>query len=311
VGLSILVFFAGFYFLKGSNLFSSANNYYAYYDNVAGLQPSAPVQIRGLQVGKVSDIELNGAGRVKVTFEMDSKYTLPQGSVAKLASSDLLGSKVVRMELGAGGGQIPDGATLRGEIEGGVLDQVSSEITPLVKTIQGVALRLDTALMNVNGILNSENQRRLNHAVVGLDATVSNFSQLSGELNRQRGTITKIVQNADKITGNLAANSGDIDRIINNLDGTTKQLSNAPIEKTFNDLQATVGELRGVMDKINRGEGSLGALLTDKSLYYRLDTTLSTFSTLADDINKHPSRYINLTIFGRRAKTAQEMGTQR
>src|SRR5687767_3308995 len=122
VGISILVFFAGFYFLKGSNLFSSASNYYAFYDNVAGLQASAPVQIRGLQVGKVSDIELNGTRGVKVTFEIDNKFKLPEGTVATLASSDLLGGKVVRMELGGGSGVLPDGATLKSNIEGGVID---------------------------------------------------------------------------------------------------------------------------------------------------------------------------------------------
>jgi phospholipid/cholesterol/gamma-HCH transport system substrate-binding protein len=91
----------------------------------------------------------------------------------------------------------------------------------------------------------------------------------------------------------------------------TAKLNNAPIEKTFNDLQATAGNLRTTLDRINNGEGSIGAMLNDKSLYYRLDTTLNTFSFLAEDLKKHPSRYINLTIFGRRAKTAQEMGTER
>ncbi len=309
VGLSILIFFAGFYFLKGSNIFSSANNFYAYYDEVAGLQPSAPIQIRGLQVGKVSNIELDGK-RVKITLEMKGDYPVRQGALAKLASGDLLGSKVIKLDPGIGA-ELAEGATIATAVEGGVIDQVSSEITPLLRTIQGVVLQVDTALRSLQGVVNEENQAHMSRAIASLDATASNFSQLSGAVNAQRGTLTKIILDAQSVTTNLKNNNAKLDRVFTNLDGMTKQLANAPIEKTFNDLQATAGNLRVTLDRINAGEGSLGALLNDKALYYRLDTTLNTFSFLADDLKKHPSRYINLTIFGKRARTAQEMGTER
>ena len=48
---AILIFFAGFYFLKGANIFSGENQYYVYYNDVQGLQASSPVQIKGLSKG--------------------------------------------------------------------------------------------------------------------------------------------------------------------------------------------------------------------------------------------------------------------
>ena len=307
VGVSILVFFAGFYFLKGSNIFSSANSYHAYYDEVGGLQPSAPVQIRGLQVGKVSDIQLDGK-RVKVTLEMNEKYEVREGAVAKLVSGDLLGGKIIRLDPGAGT-ELKDGTAIRGEVEGGVIDQVSTEITPVLRTIQGVVKRVDTALQSLQGVVNDENQRHLAHAIASLDATAANFSQLSGAVNAQRGTLTKIIVDAQSVTNNLKNNNARLEHIFANLEGFSGQLNKAQVQKTIDDLQLTVANLKTTLDRVNAGEGSLGALLNDKSLYYRLDTTLSSFSLLAEDLKTHPSRYINLTVFGRRPKTAQEMGT--
>jgi len=313
VAISILVFFAGFYFLRGSNLFSSSNYYHTYYDNVAGLQPSAPVQIKGLQVGKVSDIELgkDGAGRVKVTLEMSDDYTIPQGTVAKLASGDLLGSKLIKLELAAGAPEAQEGSTLPSQIEGGVIDQVSSEITPLLRTIQTVVTHVDSAILSLNTVVGADNQRHVASAIAALDATSQNFARLSASISAQSSTMTSILRNTNSVTSTLSANNAKLDHIFTNLDGVSSQLAAAPIDKTMADLQATTASLRASLDRVNRGEGSLGVLLNDPTFARRLDTLTRNFSYLAEDLKAHPSRYINLTVFGRRARTAQEMGTQR
>ena len=77
VAISFIVFFAGFYFLKGANVFSGENEYYGYYDQVQGLASSSPVQIKGVSVGRVSKIELNGGGKVKVTLSIKKDVKLP------------------------------------------------------------------------------------------------------------------------------------------------------------------------------------------------------------------------------------------
>ena len=103
VALSILVFFAGFYFLKGSSIFSREYEYHAFYENVEGLQPSAAVQIHGLQVGKVAAINLDRAklgSKVDVVIAISKKTRLPVGTVAKLISLDLLGNKGITLDLG-------------------------------------------------------------------------------------------------------------------------------------------------------------------------------------------------------------------
>lgn len=304
VTISVLVFFAGFYFLKGSNLFSSDKIYYCFYDNVQGLQPSAAIQIRGLQVGKVEAIELNPNGKgVKVTLAIKKKYELPRGTVAQLFSGDLLGSKAIRLDLAAmGGGIVESGETLPSNIEGGMLDQISTEISPLLKSVQSVAFHTDSLLLSVNAILNENARQKLSTAVSELEGTMNHFQNVSATLDSRSAAIGRIIDNADRLAARLSANSGNIDSILNNANALTAQLKNAPIEQTVNDLQAASNQLQEVMGKINRGEGTMGAIVNDKELYQNLNTTVSELSKLAADLKAHPSRYINVTIFGRKAK---------
>ena len=78
VAISIVVIILGSYFLKGFNLFSSDKSYDCYFDNVQGLIPSATVQVKGMVVGTVTDVMLQGNDKVKVVIAIDKKIKLPK-----------------------------------------------------------------------------------------------------------------------------------------------------------------------------------------------------------------------------------------
>jgi phospholipid/cholesterol/gamma-HCH transport system substrate-binding protein len=301
VSIAILILFTGFYFLRGSNLFSSKNDYNCYFASVQGLQPSAPVQIRGLGVGRVSSITLEGE-KVKVVISVSKDTKIPEGTIAKLASADLLGSKVISLELGKSASFVKADGTLQTSIEGGIIDNLSTEISPLIKDIRGVIARLDTTVISINGILNEETQTKLNSSIASLEVTMSNFSSLSQKLNNESAELQSIIHNANSISSNLAANNDRIGNILKNAEKTTDQLSRAPIEGTVNDLQAAANQLQGVINKINTNQGSLGMLVNDKELYNNLSSSLNSLNKLMADLKEHPSRYINVTIFGKKRK---------
>lgn len=302
VAVSLLIFFAGFYFLKGANLFSGENEYNVYYDDVQGLQPSASVQVKGLSVGRVSKIELNGGGKVKVILAVSKKIKVVQGSSATLTTADLLGTKVIRLNIGASATELEDDATIPGSVEGGMLDNISVEITPLIKDVRHVVAVLDTVVIGFNEMLNPVTRQRLNNSVASLDVTMRNFSQLSDKLNRESAQLASIIRNTNSFTGNLASNNDQINQIIRNADATIDQFSKAPINQTIKDLNQTIAQLQGVVNKVNENQGSLGMLVNDKQLYNNLNEAIKTLNFLMTDINAHPSRYINVTIFGKKNK---------
>lgn len=280
VSISIIIFFAGFYFLKGSNLLSGEHEYFAYYDNVQGLQPSSAVLVKGMQVGRVTDITLDENGKVKVVLSVKKKMLVPKQSIAKLVSADLLGTKAISLELSNAKEIAQDEEVLPTAVEGGIIDAVSAEITPLLQDLRHAVGTLDTLLAGVNGVLNEQARANLQASLANLDITMRNFQQLSGKLNGESARFASVIRNADDITGNLARNNERVENILKYTELTTQQLSKAEIEHTLTEFKTAANQMQSIMTKINNNEGSLGLLVNDKELYNNLKTTVGTANSL-------------------------------
>ena len=159
---------------------------------------------------------------------------------------------------------------------------------------------LDTVLGSINTVLDVNAQQDLRRSFANLSTTMEQLAQLTNRLNAESGQLTSIMRNTNSITANLASNNERINRILDNTALASDQLSKAPIEQTMRDLQATAAQLNEIAAKINTSQGSLGLLVNDTSLYRSLNTSLNTLTYLMADIEAHPARYINLSIFGRR-----------
>ncbi len=306
VVVSVLVFFIGFYFLKGAGLFSNQTRLITHYEQVQGLQPSAFVTIKGIRVGRVTNIQLNGEGGVQVELSIDNKYPVPRGTVAQMYSQDLVGIKAIRLDLGTAKETLKDGAILPGSIEPGKIDAVTEELKPLLQNVRQVALHLDSALISVNGILDDRMRMQLHNAVASLETTTQNFAAVSGNLKSKNAALGRTIDNAEKTTQMLADNRGNIDATLTNLKEASAKFKDAPIDETVRELQQTAGRINNLLRQIESGEGSLGKMVNDKALYDNLSNSAAEFSRLAEDLRKHPGRYINVNIFGRRARTVQE-----
>ena len=285
---SLAIFFVGFYFLKGASLFSNNKQYYCFYDDVDGLQNSANILVRGLVVGHVSDMRLINDKGVKVTISINKKVNIPEGTVVSIVSADLLGPKFVSLKLGPGPGLMEGGATLKGEKEKGMLDNASGELTPRLKELKATIAAIDTALAGINAVL------------VPVKTTANNLAALTGTLNLQSGEIAGIMHNLNSFTSNLESQNDTIKQMMANLNSVSRQLANAPIQKTVSELQNTVSQLKAIMDKINTNQGSLGLLINNKDLYNNLNSAVSSMQKLTDDLKAHPGRYINVSVFGKK-----------
>jgi phospholipid/cholesterol/gamma-HCH transport system substrate-binding protein len=302
VSAALVIFFTGFYFLKGADLFSNDKEYTCFYPTVDGLQKSSPVQINGIMVGHVSNMQLAGDRGVKLTLSVSKTIDIPQGTVSSFASADLLGSKIIKLELGKGPGNIPPGSELPAKNEAGVIDALSGELSPRLAELKVTIASFNQTLSNVNSLIGGENQKSLSSAITALDATARNLQKVSEAIGAENGEIKGIIHNTNSITANLAKSNDTVQRILANTSSLTRQLANAPIQKTITDLQKTTGQLQGIMDKINNNQGTLGMLINNKDVYNSLNNTLKSMNNLTDDLKAHPSRYINISLFGGKKK---------
>lgn len=302
VAISAIVIILGTYYLKGFNLFSSDRSYYCYFDDVQGLTASATVQVKGKIVGNVSEIILQGKDKVKVVISVDKKVKLPEGTTASLFAPDLMSGKALRLDLGAGTNILADEATIPAVTELGALEKVTSQIDPVLASAKIVMYRLDSIMLSVQSMLNPETQKNIQQSFASMETTMRNFASLSTSINKESAQLAGIIRNANSITANVANNSKNIDAVMNNLKITTDQISKAELDKTILKLRSTLDETQILMAKINRGEGTLGLMANDKQLYNNLSTSMSSLDRLLDDLKKHPSRYINIRLFGKAPK---------
>lgn len=303
VAAAIVLLVLGLNFLKGKNIFSSENEFYTYYDNVQGLQESAIVQINGLGIGKVSSIALQPDKRIKVAFTVAKKLDVPVGSVAKLATSDIIsGTKVISLQLTDSTRFLKDGDFIKSEGSQGLLDNLSETVSPLLGSVQNTVITLDTLLNSVNNIINGQTRKHLNRSFAALDTALIQFAELSKVLNAQSQHLAGVIENVNSITSNLANNNEKINSTLSNLETFSTELTKGDIQQTLQDLQAASAQFKGLMTKINENDGTLGMLVNDKKLYENLTKTLSSLDLLLDDVKQHPAKYINVSVFGRKTK---------
>src|SRR5690606_12397399 len=85
-----------------------------------------------------------------------------------------------------------------------------------------------------------------------------------------------------------------------NMDSASAALANGRMERMMADLESTSNALKATMDKLNSGQGTLGKLMSDDSLYHNLNAATHQMDLLMEDLRLNPHRY--LSIFGRKDK---------
>lgn len=298
IGLFALLMLAclywGFNFLKGKDIFNRSHIYYASYEQVNGIQPSAPVIIKGVKVGMVSKIDYNPAESdlVVLTLNVRSKYEVPDNSVAKVFTNGFVGGKAVEITLGNSPTLLRSGEQIRTTMDKDFLEVAGSELEYFRQKLGTVVNELTLTLAQVNTLL-AENGESFHR-------TLDNLASVTASLDRaiEPAEISGIVSDIHALTGTLKDNSDNFDRIIGNVEQLTDSLRQAQVATLVNNMSSTLGQVNTALDKINAGDGTLGLLLNDGALYDSLTTATSNLSLLLEDLKAHPKRYVHFSLFG-------------
>ena len=250
------------------------------FKDVAGLDNKSAVRLAGVRVGKVKRIRLRG-GKAMVEVELDRDVELRQGGSAAVASLGLLGEKYVELVPGpVGANELPEGATIRGEVP-----VTFDEITRLARDIEVQVKDISTNLnQSLGGALGEErlktivdNVRALTEDLkdmvasnrANVDATVENFKEFSGMM-------TKLVERVDAL---VAANQSNVTQGIANI----KDISGK--------LETTADNLNQITGRIRQGEGTVGKLVQSEETHANLNDALVAVKEGVQGLNKALSTY--------------------
>jgi phospholipid/cholesterol/gamma-HCH transport system substrate-binding protein len=303
VVISLALLYWGFNFLKGENIFSKERIFVSIYKDVSGLNKANAVIINGLNVGHVRDMYFsrNGGANVIVEMLLNDPVAIPKNSIAKIISSDLLGSKTVEIKLGDSPEMAITGDTLSSEIEASIREEVNRQLQPLKNKAEGLLMSIDTILTMLNGLFNKSNTDNISKSVAHMansfehiENTTSNLDDL---MSQQKSRIESIIKNIESISLNLKDNGKNLDNILTNFSAISDSLNRAQLSQTIHNLKSTLNQLSAIGKKINSGEGSLGMLVNDDSLYLELKKSSSDLNILLEDIRQNPKKYLKFSVF--------------
>lgn len=312
----------GYRYIKGNELFKKNMTYYTTLSDITGLSVSNIVSINGFKVGMIKDITINPTDvqKMDIYFSVIGKYSLPKDTKVELRSEGVVGGKYLALVFNkactdncAEDGAYFEGSTL------GLLNSV------LGNNPNDYITALSKELKNVVADLGSDSaEGSVNNSIRQLEITLKNIAQLTNNLNRvidaSAGNLNQTMANVNKLTASLAKNDQKLTAILDNfvatsnnlksidlattLDSTTATISEAKgaiivLEKTLENTNKTMADLNALTSKLNKGEGTIGKLMQDETIYKNLENTTHQINLLLQDLRLNPKRYLNIGIINK------------
>jgi phospholipid/cholesterol/gamma-HCH transport system substrate-binding protein len=106
----------------------------------------------------------------------------------------------------------------------------------------------------------------------------------------------------ESITKNFKANNEKLSNVFSNLDKITNDVAASNVKQTMQSLEKSLSDLSKVIDKVNSGEGTLGQLTQNDSLYRNLENASKNMDLLLEDMRLRPKRYVHFSVFGKKEK---------
>lgn len=297
--LAVLIW--GLNYLKGIDFFKQNTKYYVVYNRVDGLLKSSAVTMNGFKVGQVSEIEFldDNSGKLLIAFSLEGDFRLPKGSIARIVSADLMGTKAIHLEINPSNEYFMPDDTIPGAVESDLKEQVSMQVLPLKKRAEELLASLDSAIMVVTYVFNERTRENLSESFEHINQTVTNVEQTSEALReliqKNSSNLSSIIANIDTLSTGFKNNSSNFDQIISNLKNLSDTLSNLGIGPLVTEINQVVGGLNVMIGNLQKTDNSAGLLLNDPELYENLNRLSSSLDLLLKDFRNNPKRYVHFS----------------
>ena len=295
--LGAAAFIFGFNYLKGTSIFDNDKNLFAIYEDVEGLVVGAKVTINGMDVGKVTKIDiLHDFSGVRVDLSLRGGIDISRESDALLYESGLIGGKAISIVPSETGSLAEEGDQLPSKIKPGLTELINQQIAPLQSKIENMLTSADSLFAGVSNVMNYETQDNLKTLLKNLTTTIESINDIS----------SRMVTVVDDNQAALKATLKNVEGTTSNLEKMTDSLAAIRWGETAKEIQFLVSNLTSITQPIAEGEGTIGQLIKNDSLYYHVNASTEALEALLKDLKAHPKRYVHFSLFGRKEKPTNE-----
>lgn len=291
IALGLLYF--GLNYLKGKDVFGKTIYYYSVYDRIDGLTSDNPIMLNGAKIGRVSEVNLMPAKGNKILVKMEIQLEgllVPDSTKAVIINQDLLGSKAINFEFpeimtfdNPSDTLIPGIEKELGQVVEEALAPIQAKIERLVEETQDLVAHVQITVTTIKKTVHTAEAAigSIKHATESIDTLVTS----------QSIKISRVLDNVGAITANLRSNSENINDILQNIATISDSLTRANYATAIQNASSALAQFDSLITSINKGEGSLGLLVTDDQLYRNLEQAALEIDMLTEDIRRQPKRY--------------------
>jgi len=227
---------------------------YAVFNNISGLTKGAKVEMAGIPIGRVGNIELTPDGKAKVELLIYKNYKIQEDAKAVIRTYGVLGDKFVEIKPGFSTTYLQPGSMIA-YTEGAIsVDEILASIGP---TVEGLKELLGT----------EEGRENLKILVANIRDASQSFKNIAEKIEKGQGTLSKLISD-DKLYKDLASTAESLKVVTKQIEsgqGTLGKL--VKDDELYKSLKITVANLESVSKRLERGEGTLGKLMRDDKLY--------------------------------------------
>ncbi len=254
--------------------------------HAGGIRKGDPVQMRGVNIGRIIGFAI-GHKDVDVRLEIEGEYKIPKDSRVEVKASGLLGGMVADVIPGASKEVFARGDRIPGASGIGLFDKMDT-----------LAVEADKVAVKVQNMLSDEMVKDLqsgaSEARKSLESLQAILKEQRGELRALTASLKRSAEGMEKVTTGpqLEQTIKRVDELVQKLDGTA-----STFDKSSKSLDS-------ILARMDRGEGTLGKLSTDETLYNNASEATANLNKATVELNKlladfqaHPKKYINLEIF--------------
>jgi phospholipid/cholesterol/gamma-HCH transport system substrate-binding protein len=237
------------YASKGSGS-GSGYRVYALMADASGLAKRSQVRIAGIPVGAIEDVKLQG-NLARIDIRVDPDVPLYEDAAVAKVSSSLLGEYFLSITPGTEGRRkLDDGDRIKVVIEGASTDAIMKDLSEIAKDVKRVTAALAASVGTDEGRDN-------------IKSTLENLADVTEALNQtvreNRESIRGIILNVERIT---AEGRPDISEILENVRVVTAEVREL-VSRGEGQAGADAGEMRQIIDKVNRASSRLESALTN------------------------------------------------
>jgi len=303
--ISITLLILGFNFLKGKNVFAKKATMYVTFNRVEGLNVADGIKINGLRVGAVEGLEEKdiNLSAVVVAFQLVKEINIPTDSYAKIVATPL-GSTAIVITMGNAKTFLNEGDTLKGIENKSMVEDLKATLTPTVENVNKTLASLNSTILKIGNVFDAEAKQNIGSTLEELASTTTRLNKL---LEPNKGSLAQTLEHVKGFTENLKQNNDSITAVVNNLTRASRDMASADISKTIASLEKATTTLNIILAGIKDGKGSLGKFATDEQLYKNLNSTSNSLNVLLQDFRMHPKRYVQVSVFSKKEKTAPLM----